>query len=1342
MDSPDQPRFFYDQGERRFEVKRRLGEGGFGVVYHVFDRKLKQDVALKTLKAKNAEALLRFKDEFRALIDIKHPNLVSIYESFSDGHQWFFTMEFIEGVDLLSYIRKSPLSPVASPLQSTSPPQPHVRQTITKASLRTPAPPSASSPAPPKKRPLPKRVRTMPAETPEAPPQEISHVDTQHMSDEELEASFSKPSSSSIPILQNETSRHTSAHRQSPAFDSTRLRHALKQLTLGIQALHQAGKLHRDLKPSNILVTPSERVVILDFGLVFDFAPENLHSSIQLAGTPAYMPPEQATTSSPTEASDWYSVGAVLYEALANRPPFEGHLYQILQQKQQQLPISPTQFVEDLPTDLETLCMKLLSIHPEERPGGQDILQTLGSTEHITTSTVRKRRPFVGRQSALRTLHEALRLTQQGTTTIVHITGPSGIGKSQLVRRFLKALQQQEPQSVLLSSRCYKQESVPYKAIDGLMDNVSRYLSALPQKQVEPWLPTDIRELSLLFPVLRRVEAIKHALNTAVQITDSQELRERAFKAFRELINQLTSRRLVLMSIDDLQWGDEDSASLLNTLLSPPHAPPVMLIVSYRDGERDEGAFLKKFSPPAVHQESTLHHIKLKELSLEDAKELALGLLGEDVFPEKDIQTLVQESGGNPLFLETVLRFLRADQNPKATKTYTSLEALLSTHIEKLPEQARHILQLVAIAGQPVRRATLRQQLKDIDEGALMASLQAEYLLRVHGVGEFETVDTYHNKLRELLLHQLDSVQQQRLHATLAQALEQEPQVEIQRLATHYQKAGDPEKALSYLLKAAKQSAETFAFAHAASLYELAFQFSNDDGIVHKREHLKAYAKVLANAGRSVNAAAAYKAASELSDNLEERYQLQRRAGQQLLRSGHLEEALTLLTDIIEQLNSNITLASTPLRAFISWLYHRTLISLHGLDFDLHSHKSLLPQDKLLLDTANSLSRHFGMVDPIRGADLHAKYLRHALRSGDVYRISLAISTELAYSSTYKQHDTQATQRLFNIAFRAAKQTQHPHAIGSARLAAGIVLYTQGRWKRALSYHQSAEQIFREQCTDVFWERANAQIYTFNTQLFLGAYADIIKQLPRTLKEAEERGDRYARTFLRSGILPKVYIAQDDIERAHDEVDEALKEWSQQGFSLQHYIEILVKGELALYRQDVEDTWQQLTQRHWPRLKRAFILRSQFHRIEITNLRGRLAIASATSHLQNRSSSSFRMYIREATRAAKQIAQEGMHWSAPLSELLYAGIASLQGDRHGALQHLLTAEVGFELVDMELYAQAARLFRDKIHPTQRDHITSQTPLEVFQAQGIKKPETFARMLIPGAWEMFFQQSAC
>ena len=135
---------------------------------------------------------------------------------------------------------------------------------------------------------------------------------------------------------------------------------ALRQLVDGLGALHRSGHIHRDVKPSNVLVTPVGRVVLLDFGLVLDAEREESFQSLMIAGTPLFMSPEQAAGLPLTPATDWYSVGVMLFQALTGGVPFAGTHLQVLTDKQRNAPPLPSSLVDGIPPHLEKLCLDLL----------------------------------------------------------------------------------------------------------------------------------------------------------------------------------------------------------------------------------------------------------------------------------------------------------------------------------------------------------------------------------------------------------------------------------------------------------------------------------------------------------------------------------------------------------------------------------------------------------------------------------------------------------------------------------------------------------------------------------------------------------------------------------------------------------------------------------------------------------------------------------------------------------------------------------------------------------------------------------------------------------------------
>src|SRR5271165_384226 len=480
-------------GNKRFRIQRRVGAGSFGTVYKVWDREQKVSLAAKVLHRRDAGVLIRFKREFRSARELYHENLVRLNELFSEGDQWFFTMEFVEGENFLAHIR-------------------------------------------------PDGVKC----------------------------------------------------------HSDRLRSALCQLARGVNALHRAGWLHRDLKPGNVLVTSEGRVVVLDFGLIKDIDVGAGSESSTLVGTPSYMAPEQAIGSPVTEASDWYAVGVMLFQGVTGELP---HARSVADWRYKGLaldqpPPQPRDLSPDVAADLNDLCRSMLEPRPEKRPNGEQIISTLTARSHPSirdqgAEERSSREVFIGRAEQINTLRNAFSEMKEGQLRVVLVQGRSGMGKTSTIRHFISGLAPDNPGLVVLKGRCYEFESVPYKGLDSLIDELTQYLLHLPGPQVDAVLPRDAALLPTLFPVLNRVREIANAPRRADLVPDDQELRQRTFSALRDLIGRISDRRSVVIWIDDLQWGDRDSSMFLAELCIPPQQPQLLLILTYRSEDVASNATLQ-----------------------------------------------------------------------------------------------------------------------------------------------------------------------------------------------------------------------------------------------------------------------------------------------------------------------------------------------------------------------------------------------------------------------------------------------------------------------------------------------------------------------------------------------------------------------------------------------------------------------------------------------------------------------------------------------------------------------------------------------------------------------------
>lgn len=152
----------------------------------------------------------------------------------------------------------------------------------------------------------------------------------------------------------------------------TRLRSALASVARGLDALHAQDRIHGDVRPANVLVEPSGRALLLD--LLSEHAPG---SPERFAGTAAYMAPEHGQGSVAGPATDMYSLGVLLFEALTGELPFVGSGREVFIRKNTVSAPRASLLVPKLPADLDELTSRLLDRRPSARPTAEEVVATL-----------------------------------------------------------------------------------------------------------------------------------------------------------------------------------------------------------------------------------------------------------------------------------------------------------------------------------------------------------------------------------------------------------------------------------------------------------------------------------------------------------------------------------------------------------------------------------------------------------------------------------------------------------------------------------------------------------------------------------------------------------------------------------------------------------------------------------------------------------------------------------------------------------------------------------------------------------------------------------------------------
>jgi serine/threonine protein kinase len=1231
-----------------YQVLAELGRGGMGVVYRAWDSRHQKQVALKTLHWLDPLALYRFKQEFRALAGLAHPNLVTLYELHADERTCFFTMELLEGADFLGHIRGK---------------RRHTEQTSTAVG---PPPDTGTGPSEPEG----------PAPTPGG------------LTPEQLQ----------------------------------RLREGLRQLAEGLVALHDAGKLHRDLKPGNVLVTPQGRVVLLDFGLAADLDRTGIHHSTEqrILGTIPYMAPEQGACQPLSPASDWYAFGALLYHALTGQLPFAGPPVQILLRKQHEDPPPPAQLVPGIPEDLNSLCMDLLRRDPAARPSGREALGRLAGPAPPEPRRLPPAQavPLVGRATHLQALGEAYRAARQGRAVTVHVHGRSGAGKSALVQHFLDSLADGE-QAVVLAGRCYEQESVPYKALDGVLDALSRYLAGLPPLGAAALLPRDVPALARLFPVLRRVEPVARAPHRGPAIGEPQEVRRRATAALRELFGRLGDLRPLVVAIDDLQWGDRDSAAVLGEVLRPPEAPALLLLACYRSEEAATSPCLQAL----LRSRDAATALDRRELAVEplgpdEARELALVLLGaRDAEALARAEAVARESGGNPFFVYELVQAVHAPAGGAAL----TLPEVLRARLGRLPEESRRLLEVVAVAGRPLRQAEACRAACWPDEDlTALAHLLSARLLRRTALTDQQEIETYHDRIRETVLAYLGPDERHRHHASLARVLEASGQADAEWLAVHWEGAGDRQRAGGYYEAAAGRAAEALAFDRAAKLYRRALDLQAPAGPEGRRLRVR-LADALANAGRGADSAREYLAAATGAETAEA-LELQRRAGLQFLISGHVDEGLATLRTVLGAVG--LRLCRTPREGLWSLVLRRLQLRLRGLNFRPRDAAQVPAEAVRRIDVCWSAAIGLSMVDTVQGAYFQTRGLLFALRAGEPFHLARALALEAGHVSSGGGRTRQRTARLIAAAEALARQVGQPYLLALVTLVKGIAAALAGDWPNGRALCDEAEAVLRGACTGVVWERETAQRFALWPLMFMGEVNEMARRVPVLLQEAQERDDLYAATSLSLVLRPFLRLAADEPGRAREEVRAAIARWSQQSFHVQHMNHLHDEAVIDLYEGNGPAAWRRLTD-SWPVLVRGHFLRVQQVRIFLTHLRARAALAAAAAAADPGP------LLRAAEEEAGRLRRERMPWADALAQLVLAGVSLGRGDLEKARGLLRAAIAGCDATAMRLHAAAARRCLGRVLGGDEGPALVAEAEAWMAGQGIRNPERMTALLVPG-----------
>lgn len=966
-----------------------------------------------------------------------------------------------------------------------------------------------------------------------------------------------------------------------------------RQLALGVHAVHQAGMLHRDLKPSNVLVSNAGRVVVLDFGLVrqMDVGAEGPRVTFDgtISGTPAYMSPEQASAQPLTEASDWYSFGVMLYEMLTGQLPIDGRNADELIHAKRTLDPLPLTDAVDGPAPLRKLATDLVQRDASARPTGEQIiavLSELSASTHVARGRTQSEElipntdvmtslslpSIVGREPELLQLRAALQQAEHQQTVVVHVRGSSGMGKSALVEHFLLEPKRTGGSEILvLSSRCYEREMMPFKALDGVMDALVADMLKLDDIDAAHVLPHDCAELAQLFPVFERLPAVRRLARKPRLLGAAAETRRRAEDALNELFQHLATDRALVIWIDDLQWGDLDSASVIKKWWTRSHGARFLLICSYRGEEVETSPCLKALvdtkAGPAAAKEVFIDLAPLAEI---DVRALCSERMNTaSTASPHVIDRIVLEAGGNP-FLAQQLAALAVAKRARgdADIENLSVEELVLRTGALLESDARALLNVLAIAGRPLAPHLALMAAEVRREGrSHIHALHALRLVRTRVIAGQRCLEVYHDRVREGVQGSMSANDREQQNAQLLRILEIARVSDPDWLHELAVGANQRESALRYGLRAAERANTSLAFERAAELYARCIGLN--DRPKSAADLWVKLATTLMRCRRGVEAAHAYLKAADHSES-EARPELWRLAASHLLRSGRFEEGEQWVRRVLQVLRLEVPSTELGVMAAVGW--ERARVAMLGYDVKAHEPSEARIRLRRAAELYGTLAIDTQLHDPLRAVLFQTRGLRMARQSGDLASVARMLS--LTAGVVCLSGTPRAARESAELIARAEELSSKLNSedllieLPCARALSALFL---GRPLEAVEHAQTAERVYATHSAvgdhgDYFYMFA-VRAVRLTALNALGRHSVVREELRDYLARAHATDNRAA--------VLQVALIQTTIERATDNcrssrarLDAERMQLPKGGFGVLHLVHMIGTMQAACATQD------------------------------------------------------------------------------------------------------------------------------------------------------------------------------
>lgn len=581
-------------------------------------------------------------------------------------------------------------------------------------------------------------------------------------------------------------------------FEGTNLRHeifrkklsTIEVLDLAIQLadilnyIHQKGIIHKDINSSNLILAADGTLKLLDFGIS-----SNLHSETndvlnvdQIEGTLIYISPEQTgrTAYSVTHSCDFYSMGVLLYELLAGKPPFDSiDPLEIIHFHLSRNPIPLSSILPDLPKALNQLILKLMEKNPDDRYHSamgikadlliirknldlQDPLNDFKAGQNDVNEHYKQNQKLYGREYEISELLSYYNTLNEIRSMLVLVAGYSGVGKSVLIRHIKYPIIQN--QGIFISGKFDQfKKDIPYYAfIEGFQEFIKTILSE-PEEKITLWKKRISSALGNNAALITEVIPLLSSLmdqQPAVPKLQPAEQEARFHMVMLDFIYAFsTIEQPLVLFIDDLQWADLSSLNLIKRIMENQRQENILVLGAYRDNEIDKAHPLLITLNQIGELKGRIKTLHIKPLNEETTCQIVSDSFGMEKSVADDLgKHVFEKTKGNPFFIHSFLKSLYDkkliakdpanswvwDQDVIGKLEYTdNVIDLMTEGLCNLPNNTQEVLKYAAVLGNTF-------SLRDLSEITETSQVNVYNILNPAIKGGY--INTNNNRYRSLAL--------------------------------------------------------------------------------------------------------------------------------------------------------------------------------------------------------------------------------------------------------------------------------------------------------------------------------------------------------------------------------------------------------------------------------------------------------------------------------------------------------------------------------------------------------------------------------------------------------------